>query len=70
LVRKGILIGIYVDNLLIAIKTLQKIQKIQNILNKTFKIKDFREAKIIIGIRVIKNRFKRILILNQASYVY
>jgi len=45
-------------------------QKIKNIFNKAFKIKDFRKAKIIIGIRVIRNRFKGILILNQISYVY
>jgi len=70
LVRKGILIGIYVNDLLIIIKNLQKVQKVKNILNKTFKIKDFGEAKIIIGIRVIKNRFKGILILDQVSYVY
>jgi len=70
LVRKGILINIYVDNLLITAKTLQKVQKIKNIFNKAFKIKDFGEARIIIGIRVIKNRFKGILILNQTSYVH
>jgi len=70
LVRKGILISIYVDDLLITAKTLQKIQKIKNILNKAFKIKDLGEAKIIIGIRVIRDRFKGILILNQISYVY
>jgi len=70
LVRKRILINIYVDNLLIAAKTLQKIQKIKNILNKIFKIKDLKEARIIIGMRVIKNRFKGTLILNQVSYVH
>jgi len=64
LVRKGILIGVYVDDLLIAAKTLQKIQKIKNILNKAFEMKDFGEARIIIGMRVIRNRFKGILILN------
>jgi len=70
LVRKGILINIYVDDLLIAAKTLQKVQKVKNILNKAFKIKNLGKAKIIIGIRVIKDRFKGILILNQALYVY
>jgi len=45
-------------------------QKIKNILNKAFKIKNLGEAKIIIGMRVIRNRFKGILILNQASYVH
>jgi len=70
LVRKGILIGVYVDDLLIAAKTLQKMQKIKNIFNKAFKIKDLGKAKIIIGIRVIRDRLKRILTLDQASYVH
>jgi len=39
-------------------------------LNRAFEIKDFGEIRIIIGIRIIKNRFKGILILNQTSYVY
>jgi len=70
LVRKGILINIYVDDLLIAVKTLQKMQKVKNILNKAFKMKNLGKTKIIIGMRVIKDRLKGILILNQASYVY
>jgi len=45
-------------------------QKIKNIFNKAFKIKDLKKTKIIIGIRVIKNRFKGTLILNQISYVH
>jgi len=45
-------------------------QKIKNILNKAFKMKDLGETRIIIGIRVIRDRFKGILILNQVSYVY
>jgi len=39
-------------------------------LNRAFEIKKLGKVRIIIEIRVIKNRFKRILILNQTSYVY
>jgi len=70
LVRKGILIGVYVDDLLIAAKTMQEVQKVKNVLNRAFDIKNLGETKIIIGIRVIKDRLKGILILNQTSYVY
>jgi len=70
LVRKGILINVYVDDLLIAAKTLQKMQKIKNILNKAFEMKDFGEAKIIIGMRVIRDRLKGTLTLDQISYVH
>jgi len=39
-------------------------------LNRAFEIKDLGETRIIIGIRVIKDRFKGILILNQTSYIH
>jgi len=34
---------------------MQKIQKIKNVLNRAFDIKDLGETKVIIGIRIIKN---------------
>ena len=36
----------------------------KNIFNRAFKIKDFEKTRIIINIRIIKNRLKRTLILN------
>ena len=69
-VRKGILIGVYVDDLLIAAKTLSEVQAVKDILNRAFKMKDLEEARIIIGIRVIRDRLKRTLTLDQASYVH
>jgi len=39
-------------------------------LNRAFEIKDFGDARIIIEIRIIQDRFKGTLILNQTSYVY
>jgi len=33
-------------------------------LNRVFKIKDFKKVRIIIGIRVIRDRFKKTLTLN------
>jgi len=39
-------------------------------LNRAFEIKNLGEIHIIIEIRVIKDRFKGILILNQTSYIY
>jgi len=33
-------------------------------------MKNFKKTRIIIEIRVIKNRFKESLILNQTSYIY
>jgi len=40
------------------------------ILNRTFEMKNLGETRIIIEIRVIKDRFKGTLTLNQTSYVY
>jgi len=39
-------------------------------LNRAFEIKNLEETRIIIGIRIIKNRFKGILMLNQTLYIY
>jgi len=43
---------------------MQKIKNIKNILNRAFEIKNLGEIRIIIGIRMIRDRFKGILILN------
>jgi len=40
------------------------------VLNRAFKIKDLGKARIIINIRVIRNRLKKTLTLNQTSYVH
>jgi len=49
---------------------MQEVQEIKNVLNRAFKIKDLGEARVIISIRVIKDRFKGTLTLNQTSYVH
>jgi len=64
------MIGVYVNDLLIAARITQKVQEIKNMLNRAFEIKDLGETRVIIGIRVIKDRFKGILILDQTSYVH
>jgi len=40
------------------------------VLNRAFDMKNLGEIKVIIGIRVIRDRFKGTLILDQTSYVY
>jgi len=70
LVREGILIGVYVDDLLIAARTMQEVQEVKDVLNRAFEMKDLGEARVIIGIRVIRDRLKGTLTLDQTSYVH
>ena len=47
---------LYVDDMLIASKNLGEIEKLKARLNKEFEMKDLGEAKIILGMEIIKNR--------------
>ena len=52
LIRKNnnevIIIGVYVNDFLIANKIMQKINHTKTVLNKTFKMSNFSEAQIIV----------------------
>jgi hypothetical protein len=48
----GILIGIYVNNILIISKDKAKIKALKKSLKKRFKIEDLGPAKYFIGIRI------------------
>ena len=60
---------IYVDDLLLLIRTIADINTCKIILNKKFDIIDLSEVRVIISIRIIRNRTKKTIFLNQKSYV-
>ena len=64
-----IMVSIYVDNLLIAATSLELVKEAKAVLSKEFDIKDLREAQMIIGMRIIHHQLKRLLTLDQASYI-
>ena len=64
-----IMVSIYVDNLLIAATSLELIKEAKGVLSKEFNMKDLEEARMIIGMQIICHQLKRLLTLDQASYI-
>ena len=48
-----IIVSIYVDNLLIAAKSLKLVKEAKAVLSKKFNMKDLREAQMIIKMQII-----------------
>ena len=64
-----IMVSIYVDDLLIAATSLELIKEVKGVLSKEFNMKDLEEARMIIGMQIIYHQLKRLLTLDQASYI-
>ena len=64
-----IVVSIYVDDLLIAATLIELIKKAKGVLSKEFNIKNLKEARMIIGMWIIHHQLKRLLMLDQASYI-
>ena len=64
-----IMISIYVDNLLIAAMSIELIKEVKGVLSKEFNMKDLKEARMIIGMQIIHHQLKRLLTLDQTSYI-
>ena len=67
--RTVIIVSIYVNNLLIASQTLQKVSHIKAVLNEAFEMSDLEKARVIVGFRIIRDQNKHTLTLNQTLYV-
>ncbi len=64
-----IMVSIYVDDLLIAATSLELIKEVKGVLSKEFNMKDLEEARMIIEMQIIHHQLKRLLMLDQASYI-
>ena len=64
-----IMVSIYVDDLLIAATSMELVKEVKAALCKEFKMQDLGEARMIIGMRIIRHRAKRLLTLDQTSYI-
>jgi len=73
LIRKNhneiIIFNIYVNDFLITNKTMQKIHYTKTVFNETFKMLNLKKAQIIVDLRMIRNRNKYTLMLNQILYI-
>ena len=60
---------LYVDNMLIAAKSMKEIAALKSQLSSEFEMKDLGAAKKILGMEITRDRKSRFLSLSQQSYV-
>ena len=60
---------LYVDDMLIAAKSIVKVNKLKVLLSREFDIKDLGASKKILGMEISRDRDTKILWLSQADYV-
>jgi hypothetical protein len=65
----GILIVMYIDNILIIRKDKSKIKTLKHGLATKFKIEDIRSVNYFIGVRITRDREKKTILLCQDAYV-
>ena len=64
-----IMISIYVNDLLIAATLIKLIIKVKAALYMKFRMQNFKEARMIIEMQIIRHKIKKLLTLNQTSYI-
>ena len=58
----------YVDDILLIENDIPILQEVKSWLGKCFAMKDLGEAAYILGIRILRNRNKRLIGLSQSTY--
>ena len=64
-----IFLVLYVDDILLIRNDVSVLQSVKIWLSKNFSIKDLREATYILGIKIYRDRTKRLLGLSQSTYI-
>jgi hypothetical protein len=64
-----IILSLYVDDILIAGNTKEMIDTTKKWLSSNFEMKDMGEASYILGVKIIRDRAKRLLGLTQETYI-
>ncbi|KAJ9561627.1 hypothetical protein OSB04_006787 [Centaurea solstitialis] len=60
---------LYVDDILLIGNDVPTLQSVKSWLNKCFQMKDLGEAAYILGIKIYRNRSKRLIGLSQSTYI-
>ena len=60
---------LYVDDILLIGNDIPTLQEVKSWLGKCFSMKDLREAAYILGIRILRDRSKRLIRLSQSTYL-
>lgn len=64
-----IVIGLYVDDLLIASNSLNDLNDFKKNLSTEFKMEDLGEAAFMLGVKITRNRAARAITISQSAYV-
>ena len=60
---------LYVDDILLIRNNIQMLETVKSSLRKSFSMKDLGEATYILGIKIYRDRSKRIIGLSQDTYI-
>ena len=66
---KFVILSLYVDDILIAGNDKEFLKSIKGWLSSNFEMKDMGEAAYILGVKISRNRSKKLLSLSQESYI-
>src|SRR4051812_15858036 len=59
----------YVDDIFVIVKSIELLENVKTYLNKCFLMKHLREASFILGIKIYRDRSKRLIGLSQSTYL-
>ena len=60
---------LYVDNILLIGNDIEFLDSIKGYLNNSFSIKDLSEAAYILGIKIYRDRLRRLIRLSMSTYL-
>ena len=60
---------LYVDDILLIGNDIEFLESIKEYLNKSFSVKDLGEAAYILGIKIYRDRSRRLIGISQSAYV-
>jgi hypothetical protein len=61
---------LYVDDILLIGNGVQMLNSVKEYLNSNFSMKDMGEAAYVLGIKIYRDRSRRLLVLSQITYLY
>ena len=67
--KSGVVIALYVDNLLLFGRDLEAIKDVKQRLQTVYKMKDLGEAKVCLRIQIQRDRKNRTLTIDQQTYI-
>ena len=66
---KFIIMSLYVDDILIAGNSKEYVNELKGWLSSNFEMKDMGEAAYILGVKISRDRLKKLLSLSQEPYI-